>query len=636
MLSRFKIRTRIIAGFVLVLAITLGAMLPLMLQQFGQLERQSNQRQLESTYTSVMSAIRAEARQAEALSALVANMPEVTAAMADDDRARLAELMVPTFDTMKSQYGVRQFQFHTPPATSYLRVHNPEKYGDDLSSFRLTVVETNRAQRPVQGLERGVAGLGIRGVVPVFHAGSHLGSVEFGLSFGQPFFDNFKEENPGIDVALHVARDGKFETFASTLGESLLTPEDYQSAMRGQPIMHEAVLNGRPVALYGRAVQDFSGNPIGVLEIAMDVSANAALINEASSTVLGAGIVALVIALLVALFITRSIVRPLCVASLRMGDIAVGEGDLTQRLEVHGRDELAQLGNNFNKFVARVHELVKQVAGATAQLAAAAEELTATSEQTRSNVARQQSETDQVATAMNEMTATAQEVARNAADAADAASGADGDTRTGQRVVNQTISAIRELVGEVENATGVIHRLEVDSEEIGKVLDVIRGIAEQTNLLALNAAIEAARAGEQGRGFAVVADEVRTLAQRTQESTREIQEMIERLQGGARNAVEVMGESQKRAHHTVERAAEADTSLKAITEAVARINEMNAQIASAAEEQTAVAEEINRNVVNISQAVSDTTQGAEHTAQASDELARLAADLQHRVGQFRV
>jgi len=322
---------------------------------------------------------------------------------------------------------------------------------------------------------------------------------------------------------------------------------------------------------------------------------------------------------------------------LMMNEIAQGEGDLTRRMEVRENgDELDHLSAAFNRFVERVQRLVGQVAGSTAQLAAAAEELSATSEETSGHVARQQSETEQVATAMNEMSATVQEVARNASDAAQAARAADGEAKQGREVVGSAVRAIDALAAEVEQAADVIQGVEGDSEQIGQVLEVINAISEQTNLLALNAAIEAARAGEQGRGFAVVADEVRTLARRTQDSTGEIRGMIERLQGGAKNAVTVMQASRDRARTGVEQARDADQSLESITRSVAQISDMNALIATAAEEQTAVAEEINRNVTSISASTQQTAGGAQQTATASEELARLAAQLQELVGQFKV
>ncbi|MFW5453657.1 methyl-accepting chemotaxis protein [Thioalkalivibrio sulfidiphilus] len=637
MFNNLKISVRLLGGIAILLLLTVGLILPVVLNNLGGMSQRAEERQLQDLFLSLRTAIDAQSQQAEAMAASVSNIPEIQAAFAARDRDRLAELTVPIFQNMGQSHGIDQFQFHLAPATSYLRVHRPDRHGDDLSAFRNTVVETNRTRRAVQGLERGVAGLGVRGVVPMFYQGQHTGSVEFGLTFGQSFFDEFTRQY-GAGAALHIPGDaGAFNRFASSIGEeALLSREELARALRGETVLRQTEHRGTPVAVYGRVINDFAGQPVGVLELMVDRSEYVAGYREALFSVLGVGLLVLVLGMGLAWVIARGIVKPLCETVARLDDIAQGEGDLTQRLPVEGKNELTQLAVAFNAFVTKIQDVVRQVAGATSQLAAASEELSATAEQTTNQVRRQQNETDQVATAMNEMTATVQEVARNATDAAAAARETDQEASAGRDVVGATIRSIESLASEVENAAGVIQRLSADSEEIGKVLDVIRGIAEQTNLLALNAAIEAARAGEQGRGFAVVADEVRTLASRTQESTHTIQEMIERLQGNASSAVTVMEKGRVQATGSVEQAAKAGQSLKSITGAVARITDMNTQIASAAEEQSAVAEEINRNVVNISQAVDETASGSQQISTASDELARLAAELQGMVGQFKV
>ncbi|MFB1011345.1 MAG: methyl-accepting chemotaxis protein, partial [Thiopseudomonas sp.] len=283
-----------------------------------------------------------------------------------------------------------------------------------------------------------------------------------------------------------------------------------------------------------------------------------------------------------------------------------------------------------------LREALTDVNGVTTQLAAAAEELSVVTGQTSSGVNAQRVETEQVATAMNEMAATVQEVAQNSEEAAQAAQKADDQAQSGHKVLRTALEAIRHLSSDVQQSTQAMHRLNENSANISTVLTVINGIAEQTNLLALNAAIEAARAGEAGRGFAVVADEVRGLAQRTQESTAQIEDLIATLQKGAQDAVHMMDSSSQLAENTLELAHQADDELSAITRTVSEIQAMNMQIATAAEEQSSVAEEINRSVINVNTIADQSASAVEEMAASSADLARLGQSLQDLVSRFRV
>ncbi|KFX68275.1 chemotaxis protein [Pseudomonas taeanensis MS-3] len=354
---------------------------------------------------------------------------------------------------------------------------------------------------------------------------------------------------------------------------------------------------------------------------------------------LGMALVGLLIAgigLLVVWFVGHGIARPLKQMVSMLDDIAQGEGDLTRRLNSDRSDELGAIATGFNTFLSKLQAMISQVVISVQQVSDSSGHTADIAIRTNQGVQKQMAEIDQVATAVHEMTATAQDVARNATHAAEAANHADQAANQGKTIVNNSAHSITALAGEIGRAVSVVQTLAKDSENINAILVAIRGIAEQTNLLALNAAIEAARAGEQGRGFAVVADEVRNLAQKTQQATEEIQSMIQQLQHGTREVVKVMEESQSKTDDSVKQAAQAAQALEEITQAVSVINDMNTQIASAAEEQSAVAEDINRNVTNIGQVANEVAGGADEASRASAELTQLAEQQRRLINQFKV
>ncbi|MFQ2503064.1 methyl-accepting chemotaxis protein [Aeromonas caviae] len=346
---------------------------------------------------------------------------------------------------------------------------------------------------------------------------------------------------------------------------------------------------------------------------------------------------ALVVALSVVL--TRQIRDPLIMLARQAQRIAsgdLGRGELQEwvRGNRFNRDELGQLGSAIDRMQGALAELVSEISGSVSQLSSAVEEVSAISEQSAKGMASQQGEVSQVATAMNEMQSTVNEVARNTTDAMGAAKQASRTSTQGNQVVRSAIGSIEQVSRQIEQAGSVVQQLETDSASISMVLDVIRGIAEQTNLLALNAAIEAARAGEQGRGFAVVADEVRSLAQRTQASTAEISKMIEVLQERTAEAGRAMQLSRQQMQESVELAREAGSSIDSINGAVTQITDMNTLIATATEQQNAVTEELNRSIVKIHTAADENAQGAQQTAQACVELSKLANTLHHMTQRF--
>jgi len=313
---------------------------------------------------------------------------------------------------------------------------------------------------------------------------------------------------------------------------------------------------------------------------------------------------------------------------------ALAAGEIGSRCELKSDDLIGRIAGNMNAMADNMQSAFEEIGNATKQVGEASSRLKHVSDETDFCLQSQQSETDQVATAMNEMTSTFQEVARNAEQAAEASKHARAQASDGALVATEAIGGLDSLVGHIGEAANAVDSLRTDSDNIGTVLDVIRGIAEQTNLLALNAAIEAARAGEQGRGFAVVADEVRTLASRTQQSTQEIQSMIEALQANTVSAVDVMNQVKKQAESSSEQVESGAEALAEIAGAVSTLDSMNSQIASAAEEQSTVVEDINRSVHSISESTEQTAAGTQQTASSSEQLNGLVTRLRTAVGAF--
>jgi len=423
-------------------------------------------------------------------------------------------------------------------------------------------------------------------------------------------------------------------TFSGTRASELKQLEtaliNYRNAVRNFKTLSDTLVATRKAALEQGIAIIKQSDDLYALQIASRDQES----DLAHNLQLGGALLALLLGVFAAVIITRQITRPLQ-ETLAVVD-RIASGDLSHNLIVTRRDELGVLQQGIQRMGATLRDLIGGIRDGVTQIASAAEELSAVTEQTSAGTNSQKVETDQVATAMHEMTATVQEVARNAEQASHAASAADKEARVGDKVVGEAIAQIERLAAEVVRSADAMTQLEQESDKIGKVMDVIKAVAEQTNLLALNAAIEAARAGEAGRGFAVVADEVRGLAQRTQQSTEEIETLVAGLQNGTRQVSNIMLNSRELTDSSVTLTRKAGSSLESITQMVSDIQVMNQQIAAAAVQQGSVAEDISRSILSVRDVSEQTAAASDETAASSVELARLGNQLQMMVSHFRV
>lgn len=471
---------------------------------------------------------------------------------------------------------------------------------------------------------------------PVSHDGQALGVVGGDLTLDTLAKIISSLDLGGIGYAFLVSADGKVLVHPNKdLMMKQLSDIYPQNTPSLNSHLSETDEEGKPRILMFSPIQ---GLPSVNWYVALSIDKNrayAALTDFRVSALLAA-LIAVVVTLLLLAILISVLMRPIKVMGYAMRDIAQGEGDLTRRFEVQSRDEFGNLAGDFNLFVEKVHRSMRDVSSATAQVNAVAERVMVSSRSSMSFSGEQSQRTHSIAAAIHELGAASQEIARNAGGASDQASEARRLTESGMQVVAETIEAMSSLSGKIRTSCGNIESLNEKTVDIGRILEVIQGISEQTNLLALNAAIEAARAGEAGRGFAVVADEVRSLAYRTQTSAKEIHTMIEALQRGADDAVLTMGESERHSNEGVIIANQAGERLGSVAWRISEIDGINHSVAAATEEQTSVIESLNIDIAEINSLNHQGTDNLRSTLQACDDLERQASQLKQLVDHFRI
>jgi methyl-accepting chemotaxis protein len=592
---------------------------------------------LRGYFDSISNGIAAETRLAEAMSSLVAAIPLVQEKFAQGDRKALKDLLLPVYPVLSQQYGARQFQFHLPPATSFLRLHKAEKFGDDLSSFRHTVTHTNKLKQPTRGLESGVAGLGARGIVPVFDKNNdnlHIGSVEFGMSFGQPFFDAFKKKYD-VDVSLHLYRDKSFKTFASTLENKTVLPSaQLKLALEGKTQYANIEINNIPSAVMAEAIKDYSGNPIGVIEIIKDRSHYLAVINKSKSTAIVIGILAVLLGILLSFLSAKTIVRRIRKVITILNQIA--DGDLTVRINNNSKDEIGQLINaagqmqqKLSQVVNKVHEHAHTVYTASQQISSEVGGQASTSSQLSASVT-------EITSTMEELSASSSQISEHANSVVGIANHTLSSSKQGLDAVQGVQHRMVDIQEDNENSLHEIVELGSKSKEISKIMDIINSLADQTKLIAFNAALEASSAGEAGKRFGVVAAEIRHLADSVTESTSEIEGKVSQIQESISRLVVTSEKGAKGIEQGMLESSQTSEYLSALVSSADDTSTAAQQISISTQQQKTASDQVVIALREIVTATTHTKEAINHIADVSQHMTGLSSELKVLVGQFRI
>lgn len=587
------------------------------------LTRLALDQQLKLQYDSVIAALDYEGRAGLAVSAVIANLPPVADAVAKGDRDALLPLLQAPLAALKSQ-GMPLISFHTPPAIAFYRVHDPKLFGEDISARRATVVESNKSGKPIVGVEAGRDSLGVFAMTPIMREGKSLAVADIGISFGKQFVDSTKHRF-GVDLAVHRFDGKAFVRIASTLGDnSDVTQEELKRVFDGETLRRDAMLNGRPAALYLGHIKNYAGRPVAVIELVKDTTEYEAASASSQRTLILGTIAILVATALLALFLGRSMSRPLTAITAVMNRLSSGDTDVT----IPGGDRKDELGTMAgavdvfrrnmieartlresqeaakqqselerkalqramaDRFEADVKSVVGAVARATEDMQRLAAEITASINGTSAQAAAAAAASEEASASINTVAAAADELASSV-------------TEIGRQVTHSSEVADA-AVAKAGKTTEMVESLTAASEKIGDALRLIGAIASQTNLLALNATIEAARAGEAGRGFAVVASEVKALASQTAKATEEIAGQVTAIQSSTGDCV---------------------LAIDGISDTIREISGIATTIAAAVEEQGSATREIARSLQQVATGTSEVAVNAAGASHAADQSRALA------------
>ncbi|MDH5545762.1 MAG: methyl-accepting chemotaxis protein [Gammaproteobacteria bacterium] len=584
----------------------------------------------------------------EKLLSILTRDKEIVEAFAAEDRDALIEVAVPKFEELKKLYAVTHFYFIKSDGHSLLRAHNLKKYGDPIK--HATYQHSRETGEVGKGIEMGKKYFSLRVVMPVRVDGEVIGHFELGeeLDYLVSAFQRATSANVSMWISRpYVGEKGVEEHFQATGDWFYVMSSDETSHKQlmeqfSPEISDSTVFEGNAniegvgyhVATY--PFTDARSQTAGVVMITSDSSHLNSVFNSHLFSVFVVSLLIFALATGVAFYMVKNISRPLRNVNRMLGEISQGRGDLTRRLPVESNDEFGAFATNFNTFIEHIQHLVKSVKETVVDLSASSSHLSDIASSAKNSVDLQHSQSAAVTQAISDMSRMAGEIDQNATSTASFTRDANEQACQGREALSASIEAIKTLATNMEHSGQVIENLRVSSENIGAMLEVIKAIAEQTNLLALNAAIEAARAGEQGRGFAVVADEVRSLAQRTQESTREIEEVVSNIQSGTQEAVNVMSVNLEHTQVTAGKAAHADEVLDAIVSAISHIAEMTMSTAKAAEMQIDSTRILDDNVSSWSKHADSAASDALTVSEEGEKLSNMSGKIEQLLGQFKV